>query len=357
MDSRERVFLSLSHEEPDRTPVDLWTSGGVRQSLEREFGMDYSRILDAYDIDLRYITGPAYVGPRLEGDDGATDIWGVPRRSVTVRGPSGIDRYSEVTRPPLADAATVEDVEEYAHWPSLDWFDYGVVARQCRHIRDEGRVVVFMGDRLNRVAQLKPAMYLRGVEAILLDMAMNPEVARAIFGRIRDFYLAYLGRILDAADGGIDIVLTGDDFGTQQGLMVSPVMWDEFLRGGFTEYVRLIKSCGARAMHHTCGSVVELVPRFLDCGLDVLQSLQPEARGMGAAAFKEAYGDRLCFHGGLSIQQTMPHGSPEAIGVEVRRLAETLGRGGGYILCTAHNIQVDAPMANIRALLEAYRNL
>ena len=249
----------------------------------------------------------------------------------------------------------MEEVEGYAHWPSADWFDYTGIRRQCEQVMEAGRVAVFMGDRLNRVAQLKPAMYLRGADHVMLDMIERPEIARAIFGRIRAFYDDYLERILDSAAGGIDIVLTGDDFGAQQGLLISPAMWDEFLREGFERYVALVRSYGAVSMHHTCGSVVDLIPRMIACGLQVLQSLQPEARGMEAARLKASFGERLCFQGGVSIQRTMPYGTPEDVRRDVAALAEAMGRRGGYIFCTSHNIQVDVPMQNVRALLDAYR--
>ena len=278
----------------------------------------------------------------------------MPRRSVEIVTDEGVEEYAEVTAAPLAGAETVEDVERYPHWPSPDDFRYDGIEAQCDAVRAEGRVVVFMGDRLNRFAQLKPAMYMRGMEDIFIDMAVRPEMARAIFARIRRFYAEYLARILEAAKGKIDIVLTGDDFGAQNGPLVAPAMWDEFLRGGFAEYVRVIHDFGARAMHHTCGSVVRIIPRMIDCGLDILQSLQPEAAGMEGANLKERFGSRLSFQGGVSIQKTMTFGTPDDVRNEVKALAATLGRGGGYIFCTAHNIQIDAPMENVEALLAAY---
>ena len=354
MNSRGRVLATLDHEEPDRIPVDFWASAGMRAAVEAAHGLTFNEFLDEHDVDLRYIAGPRYIGPPLKSNGADVDIWGVPRQVVTVETRSGTERYSEVVRPPLADAVTVADVESYPHWPSPDWFDYGVIESQCDRLRAKERAVVFMGDRLNRAAQLKPAMYLRGVDTILMDMAVRPDLARALFGRIRGFYADYLPRILKAANGKIDIVLTGDDFGMQEGLFVSPAMWDDFLRPGFEDYIGLIKAHGAAAMHHTCGSVVKLIPRFIECGLDVLQSLQPEARGMDPVSLKERYGDRLCLHGGISIQRTMPHGTPDDVRREVERLAAGMGRRGGYIFCTAHNIQADTPMENVTALLDAY---
>ena len=351
MDSRERTFLALAHEVGDRIPIDFWASRSMIDKLEKDHRLRYGQYLDMYDVDLRYIPGPTFVGTPLTDD---RDIWGVKRTTVEVQVTGGTESYKEVTESPLADMESVEQIERYGHWPSPDAFDYGGVERQCDAIRSSGRVVVFMGDRLNRVAQLKPAMYLRGLEKTFVDVILRPEIIQAIVGKIKSFYLDYLERILDAAKGKIDIVLTGDDFGSQNGMLISPKMWRTLIQPGFREYIALIKSYGAKAMHHTCGSVVDIIPDMIACGLDVLQSIQPEAANMSLVDLKTQFGRDLCFHGGVSIQRTMPFGTPQAIRLEVEQIADIARKDGGYIFGTAHNIQADTSVENVRTLLEAY---
>ena len=357
MDSRERTFLALNHEEPDRVPIDFWASSGFKGKLASTLKVSEEAFLDRHDVDLRYIAGPRYIGQPLPrfADGSSEDIWGVRRRPITVRIGDGGETYQEVAESPLAGATTVEEIEGYDGWPSPDDFDYRDIAAQCEAIRDQGRVVVFMGDRLNRLAQLKPAMYLRGIEQILVDLACEPQLARAILANIRRFYYAYAERVFQAADGKLDILLMGDDFGMQSGPLLSPKMWIEFLGEGFAEYVRIAKSHGLRIMHHTCGAVRPLIPLMVERGLDILQSLQPEAAGMEPRALKVEFGDRLAFHGGISIQRTMPYGTPDDVRDEVRERVRDLAPGGGYILCTAHNVQADVPVGNVLALLQAYR--
>ena len=351
MNSRDRTFSALERRSCDRVPIDFWATRAVARDLETELGKSYPEFLDSYDVDLRYIQGPRYVGPPLAQ---GTDIWGVSRASVAAGSPGQSESYSEVTEAPLSEAKTPDDIESYGQWPDADMFDYDVIEEQCDAILEKNRVVVFMGDRLNRVAQLKPAMYLRGTERILMDLAAQHEIAEAIFGRIKEFYLSYLERILRAAKGKIDIVLTGDDFGAQNGLLVSPDMWREFIGPGFADYIDLIKRHGTLSMHHTCGSVVDIIPDMIKCGLDVLQSIQPEASGMSLVDLKKRFGSKLCFHGGISIQKTMPYGSKDEIRNEVASIAEIAKQDGGYIFCTSHNIQADTPVENVVALMEAY---
>jgi uroporphyrinogen decarboxylase len=109
-------------------------------------------------------------------------------------------------------------------------------------------------------------------------------------------------------------------------------------------------------MHHTCGSVRPLIPLMIERGLDVLQSLQPEAADMDPRALKAEFGDRLAFDGGISIQRTLPFGTPDDVRREVRERIEALAPGGGYIVGPSHNIQADTPVENVEALLEACKD-
>ena len=351
MNSRERTFKALKQEPVDRIPIDFWATAAVIKKLEDKLEKPYEQILEDYDVDLRYIEGPAYIGTPLATD---TDIWGVTRRSVKSDASANSESYSEVTKAPLSDAETIAEIEAYQHWPDPDMFDYSVIEEQCDAILEKDRIVVFMGDRLNRIAQFKPAMYIRGTENIFIDLAANKEIAETIFRKIKEFYLIYLERILDAAKGKIDIILTGDDFGAQNGLLVGADMWREFIKPGFKEYLDLIRSHGKISMHHSCGAVTDIIPDFIDCKLDVLQSIQPETAGMNLANLKKRFGKEISFQGGISIQETMPYGSEEDVRNAVKSIAEIIKPDGGYIFCTSHNIQADTSTENVIALLEAY---
>jgi uroporphyrinogen decarboxylase len=108
---------------------------------------------------------------------------------------------------------------------------------------------------------------------------------------------------------------------------------------------------------HSCGSIVEIIPDFIEIGLDILNPIQPMARGMEPKFLKETYGKDLVFFGGIDLQELLVKSTPEKITEEIKRIAGILGAGGGYIIAPAHNIQDDTPIDNIIAFFEAAKNL
>jgi uroporphyrinogen decarboxylase len=358
MDSRERVEKCLNHEEPDHVPIDYWATKEVNAQLLEYFGFsDVEEILQHFDVDFRYIEGPQYIGPELtiRPDGAKEDHFGVARRAVAYGEGKSSGTYSEVVEYPLEKAQSVDEIESYAKWPQADWFDYECIREQAKRASETGKMVMFMGDRLNRCAQLKPAMYVRGVEQILVDVLINPEIAKAIFKRITDFYAEYLRRTLEAAQGNIDIVFTGDDFGMQDNTFMPVEKWRDLLRDGFKRFIDISHEYGSKVAHHSCGCAKPLLPDIIECGLDILNPLQPDVAEMDYEKIKQEFGDQISFHGAISIQKTMPYGTPEQVRNEVKDRVDKLAPGGGFIFCTAHNIQTDTSIENIEALFSAYQ--
>jgi uroporphyrinogen decarboxylase len=354
---RERTLAALAHREADRIPIDYWADAEVSERLQRALGLaDQEALLARLGVDLRYVSGPS-CPPRLREDGLIVDHWGVARRPITVEGVDRAGRawrwsYQHVACPPLEHAQSVRELEEYTGWPDAAAPDMSGVRAECERARASGAAVVCGGDRLDRAAQLKPATYLRGLEQFMSDLLLAPALAECLIERIVDYYLAYNERVFEAARGLLDIFFMGDDMGSQAGLLVSPRHYRKFFKANFRRLCDLARRFGLKTMYHTCGNVAALVPDFIDCGLDVLQSLQPAA--MDLPALKREYGGALAFQGGIDIQQTMPQGTPEEVRREVAERARVLGPGGGYIFCTAHNLLPDVPTENALALFEAY---
>lgn len=355
LSSVDRVRKALSFKPSDRIPLDFWADKTVISRLiaEKRF-KDTEELLKFFNIDFRFIEGTEYKGPELRHyDDGSVeDIWGVRRKHIHID-EKNYDRgtYEHAVYHPLANAMSSRDIEAYEGWPSPDWFDYTKVTEMSN--KHSGYAVICGGDRLNRTAQLKPAMYLRGIEQTILDLALNPVIIEAIAEKTVNFFLEYNKRIFENAQGKIDIFFMGDDFGTQNGLIMGLDMWRKLFKPGFKRFIDLAHQYNIKVMHHTCGAIIDLIPEFIDCGLDILQSLQPAAKGMDFIKIKKEFGKYICFQGGIDIQNTMPFGTPDDVKAEVIERIKVMGAGGGYILCTAHNIQADTPTENIFALYMA----
>jgi uroporphyrinogen decarboxylase len=354
LSSRERVLEAVCHREADRVPIDLWVTREVKDDLASCFHLAYDKLLDAIGVDFRIHRGPSYVGLELtrHPDGTISDLWGVRRVQVEYGEGEQKGTYMELAQSPLSHVNSTGEVDAYLGWPSPDWWDYSRVRQECEAY--SRKCIVFGGDRLDRTAQLKTTMYLRGVEQAMIDLILNPSIIECILEHVTDYYLAYNERVFEAARGKIDIFMMGDDFGTQAAPFMSVDMWERFFGRNFRRHVDLAHKYGVRVMHHTCGSVAPLIPKFIDAGLDILQSLQPRAANMDLAVLKQKYGKDIVFHGSIDIQQTMPYGSPRDVRDEVRLRMQVAKPGGGFIICTAHDVQRDVPLSNVVALLEAY---
>jgi len=361
MTPRQRVMEALGHRQADRIPIDFWAVPEVYGRIGAALGLpDAEAVLRRFGVDLRYFNGPVLKEPRgRDLPDGVEqDHWGVERKTVTVEGSrrdgtSYAWTYRHLLRSPLAEAESVADVERHA-WPTADLWDFSRVRAECQRLADAGWCVVAGADRLDRTAQLKPAMYLRGTERFMADLVLNEAVAECILEHISDYYLEYNRRFFEAADGLVDVFFMGDDMGTQASTWVSPEMYRKFFKRRLASYCGLAHRYGMKTMYHTCGNVAPLVKDFVEAGLDVLQSLQPQALGDRLAWLKTEYGGDLCFQGGIDIQDVLPRGTPAEVAAHVRTRAEILGPGGGYIFGTAHNVLPDTPTENVLALVEAY---
>ena len=152
--------------------------------------------------------------------------------------------------------------------------------------------------------------------------------------------------------GKIDGVFVGDDFGTQQGLLISPEMWRKYVKTRYKKLISVIKSYGLKYCHHSCGGIRPIIPDLIEIGIDVLHPIQPLAAGMNNKELSREFGKELTFYGGIDEQRTLPNGSPEDVKREVRERINTLGKYGGYIVAPSHAFQPDTPMENVIAVYE-----
>lgn len=357
MTPRERALKAINFEEADRVTIDNWMVPEIKKRCMEYWGCENEEELLAFlGVDVRDNYGPSYVGQEFkEFDDGTVaDLWGVRRRQVIYgKGTSHEGIFKEVSWSPLEHMTTVEEMEAYEGWPSPDWWDYSKMKEDCAYWHPQ-YFVLNKGDRLDRTAQLKPMMYLRGIQQTFVDLAQNPKIVEFIRDRVVNYFVEYNPKVFEAADGEVDMFMMGDDVGGQRGPLLSPEMWRRYFKDGFRTYCDIAHKYGLKVMYHTCGDVYALIPDFIDCGLDMLQSLQTQATNMDIKRLKQEFGKDLSFQGGMDIQQVLPLGTPDDVREMVKYAADNTKPGGGYFFGTAHNIQADTDMQNVVALFEAY---
>lgn len=306
--------------------------------LRRERGIGSAEYL-ADAVDIRAIA-PRYIGPTLAE---RTDWWGVRRSSVSF----GDDAYDEIDHYPLGGITDTAGLANH-RWPCVDWFDYSVIRDQIAQYRSDG-YATWLYLSLN---PFESSWYMFGFERIFTEMAENPELVHALMQQVTDFMAEHLRAAMEAACGQIDLVYTGDDIAGQNGLLMSLPMWTQFIKPCHQRLNKIAHEHGATVIYHSDGAVTNAVQGLIDMGIDVLEALQFDAAGMDPDALKTTYGDRLCFAGGVSVQRTLPFGTPDDVRDEVRRLRSILGRQGGYLLGPSHAIQADTSPENIVALFD-----
>lgn len=415
MTSRERLQCALNHEPADRVCVDFGSTAvtGIAASAVARLRRavlgeeDYRvKVIEPYqmlgeiDADLREALGIDVVGatpPRtLFGFENAdwkpftlfdgTEVL-VPGLFNVTRAPDGgwyLYPEGDTTVPPSGhmpkngfyfDAICRQDpVEDSRLDPTDNLEEFGplsesdieALAIQARRAResDLGVVLSVPGAGFGDIA-LVPAMWLkhprgiRDVEEWYVSLVTRREYIRKVFDRQCEIALENIARLVNALDGLVQVAfLTGTDFGTQRGLFASVDSYRDLFKPFHQRINDFVHGHSTwRTFIHSCGSVRELIPDFINAGFDVLNPVQCSAAGMDAAQLKREYGNDLVFWGGgVDTQRTLPFGTPQQVYEEVRERIQVLGEGAGFVFNTIHNIQATTPVENMLALFRAIRD-
>jgi uroporphyrinogen decarboxylase len=348
----ERVEKALAHQQPDRVPFDFWAVPEVQQALCQFLEVQsMEEVLQLLGVDCRVMV-PDYLGPqsRLLPDG----TWYDPRGSHRKKIKNQYSTYEEYASYPLANASSVAEVESYPYWIKPEYYDWSGLAKKIRAVNASTRYHI----RYDVGGIFETAWGLVGLDKFLVKLVRQPQIPVAILNIITDQLIAEAHQLMKHCDGLIDIVYTYDDIAFQNGLLMSPAMWRTHILPCHQRLNRVIKAYGLRILYHSCGAIYPLIGELIDqMGIDVLNPLQPRARGMDMPRIKREFGSRIAFHGGIDLQETMPLGSVEDVRAEVRERCNVLGKEGGYICTSAHYLQMDAPLRNILALYTAPRNV
>lgn len=357
MDSRKRFEAACTHGQTDRPPIDYIATRAADVDIRRHLGAENEKeLLDALGCDLYHLSARdisqneaalgIYRGPPLDiGQDERTCPFGIRYRRSAFDWKLGAD---EVVHNPLEAATSPQEVLRHP-WPRPQWFDMDPLVAEAEEHRNRVIVSGFW------TAIFGNAYRLHGFSNFLMNMSLNPELIRALVGRLTDFYLELNDRLFSALRGRAQVWYFGNDFGTQQGLLFSREMWRDFFGEPYRLLAGLAHRHGLRVMTHSCGAVGELIDDLIEAGVDILDPVQTTAAGMQPGELKERFGERLVFHGGVDTQGVLPVADEGAVRLHVRTLIDTLGRGGGYVFAPCNAIQADTPPENVQAMYDEAR--
>ena len=198
-------------------------------------------------------------------------------------------------------------------------------------------------------AHFQDACAAFGMETALIKMLTEPEMFRVVIDRITDFYLRANEVFYQATRGRLDAVLIGNDFGSQTGLMLSRQLLRDFVWEGTRALVDQAKGYGLKVIHHSCGSIHEVIPDLIELGVDAIHPIQALAAKMEASRLRADFGDQVSFCGGVDAQRLLVNGRPEQIRAKVSQLKSLFPTG--LIISPSHEaILPDIAPANVEAL-------
>ncbi|OGB93452.1 MAG: methyltransferase [candidate division NC10 bacterium RBG_16_65_8] len=416
MTPRERVIAALNHREPDRIPVGICNCSGIGihactvYLLRQAFALDPPgtpvKVLEPFVMigeiapDLATALGADVVavtanrnsfGLRNEGwrpwtfhdgtpllvpegfntdpePDGSTLMYPQGDRSVRPSGimPKGGWYFDVLSRqlPIDDDALRVEDnLEEFG--PISDEH-LAHFARETERLysHTDKAILIRIGDTafgdIGRVPapSLKDPKGIRDAEEWYMSHVTRRDYIYKVFERQCGIATQNLQRVFEAVGNRATVVhLTGTDFGGQEGPLFSPRVYRDLYKPFHKQVTDWVHTHTTwKTFIHSCGSVRELIPEFIEAGFDILNPVQCSAAGMDPVALKANFGDRIAFWGGgVNVQRTLPFGTPSEVRHEVRENLRVFGRGGGFVFAPVHNIQALVPEENLLALFETVR--
>lgn len=366
MTPRQRVLEALDHKEPDRVPIDMGTAVSsihieAYMELKKYLGINKTEpviidmmqqvveveepVLKRFNVDTRQLFIKSARPWQKLPDGSYVDEWGIKYKKPEK------SHYYDMYEYPLANA-DIDDLEKF-RWPDPDAPErikgLGQRARELYYNTDYAIVLSGFGECMFGLPS-----WLRGHAQFYMDLISNREFVTALLDILLDIEMRLARNVLEVVGDYIQVVRVSDDLGTEQGPIISPHLYRELIKPRQKKLYQFIKSnTRAKLLLHSCGSVYQLIPDFIEIGVDALNPVQVSARDMDTRKLKKEFGDKITFWGGgCDTQKVLPLGTVEDIKNEVKKRIRDLAPGGGFIFTPVHNIQYDVSPEKICALYD-----
>jgi uroporphyrinogen decarboxylase len=358
MTPRENLIKLYKREEFEQVPVGFT----LCDSLEKEFKKRYpdaKSYQDQFNFPYRNIIDPGFswnfdnldmIPEQLAVDwhqyypegfvyEVKFDGWGIAHET------SPTSMHMTKMHHPMKNFTSLDQMKAYP-LPDYTKVDFSPLKKQMDEIHEKG-LAVFVWQECTI---WETAWYLRSMENLMMDMAMEDEKASWLIEQITE-KACYRAKIF--AEQGADILGLGDDIGMQEAIMMDMEMYRQWLKPGLKKVIDTAKAANPDIVisYHSCGYIEPLIDDLIDAGIDILNPVQPEC--MDFKQIHAKYGNRVSFNGTIGTQQLMPFGEPEQIKEEVIRNLRIAGKKGGLFCCPTHMLEPEVPWENIEAYVKA----
>jgi uroporphyrinogen decarboxylase len=370
MTSRERVLNAIQHKDGP-LPIDF---GGLHSSLHKKVHTGVMRLLGLEDFseeiqdwfqiivypDARLLDRfgadclPVYTNPgsgwKLEFTRDGDFEYFVNEWGIRLRRP--MDGYFfDLYEQPLKQAQSLSEIKKYK-WPDPeDPARIHGLREKIKQVRESTDKALVLFNPIG--GSHEHSYFLRGLDTLLLDLALNPDIADYLAAKVAEWEAAFFTFVLKEIGDLVDVVQVGDDLGTSYGLIFSHDMYLKYYKHRERSIIDAIKKVSkAHIYFHNCGAIREAIPDMIDIGVEILNPVQVQAAGMDSAGLKRDFGKHLTFWGGACDPRVLAIGTTQDVEREVTRRIEDFHKDGGFVFASVHNIQANDKPENVVKMFE-----
>jgi len=401
MNPRERIITALSHKEPDKVPIDLGSTLvtgimaipyrklkeylGIKEGNIRVFDIvqQLAEVEESMMSKVEACVLPLFPGyPKrwkngtlTDGtscqvpeqffpeilDDGSVvyrELNGYfgknEQRKVTHRMPSG-GLYFDFPYHPLQDAKTPQDIDKFWWGEETAKDELKDLHNRAKTLYENTKCAIMGGGLWGGWGQIYEVLQnLRGWDTFLIDLLNNRKLAEYMLDKRTEVVMRRFEQYLEAMGDSVQIITVGDDLGQQHGPQISPELYCKIIKPRQKRLYKFIKNrTKAYLFMHSCGSIYEFIPDFIEIGVDIINPVQVSAKNMDTKRLKKEFGKEIVFWGGgCDTQKVLPFGTVRQVKDEVKKRIDDLAPGGGFVFCPVHNIQAGIHPENIMTMYE-----